>query len=128
MKHMKTPRAPDNAGGYSDGNVFYSPEKWGLKTVGSLNNGGGFDFDYFSVWIDASGFLYAAEDSGCSCPYPFENVTTIEQLTRYSNASDLEVAMVAWKETDYRANGVMRGEIDALVSKAKAMQREAREA
>lgn len=57
--------------------VYYNPEKFGLTTVGELDfSDGCFQFDYTVVWVDAQKNLYYADDSGCSCPSPFEGVET----------------------------------------------------
>lgn len=56
-------------------NVYYDPEKFGLRTVGELDySSGAYEFDLTVVWIDDKKRLYYADDSGCSCPSPFESV------------------------------------------------------
>lgn len=57
-----------------DDDVYYHPEKHGLTTVGVLDfSSGSYEFDYTAVWVDEDKNLYWADDSGCSCPSPFEN-------------------------------------------------------
>lgn len=64
-----------------DANVYYHPEKSGLTTTGEVDfSSGCYEFDYTVVWRDASGQLYYADDSGCSCPSPFET-TGMDDLT-----------------------------------------------
>lgn len=57
-------------------NVYYDPEKFGLEIVGMVDfSSGSYEFSYFVVWQDTeTKVLYWAEDSGCSCPTPFEYV------------------------------------------------------
>ncbi|MFB6726807.1 hypothetical protein ACFCV3_41950 [Kribbella sp. NPDC056345] len=56
--------------------LLYSPEDHGLTLVGELDfSSGSYEFDYTAVWIDAEGNLKWADDSGCSCPSPFEDHT-----------------------------------------------------
>ncbi len=63
-------------------NVYYSPEKFGLKIFGELDFGGSYEFDKFVVWTmegqDPEGRPIKAvlwgSDSGCSCPVPFDYV------------------------------------------------------
>lgn len=56
-------------------NVYYSPEKFGLTTVGGLDySSGSYEFDCTMVWVDDQKNLYYADDSGCSCPSPFEGL------------------------------------------------------
>lgn len=54
--------------------IYYSPGHYGLETVGILDEA---DLDYqfhiLAIWKDASGKIYWDEDSGCSCPAPFED-------------------------------------------------------
>lgn len=54
---------------------YYSPEKFGLRTIGEVQWGPScYDFDLTAVWQDVTtGALYYADDSGCSCPSPFES-------------------------------------------------------
>lgn len=55
-------------------NLYYDPEKYGLTLVGTLDySSGSYEFDYTCVWVDEDRNLYYADDSGCSCPAPFED-------------------------------------------------------
>lgn len=70
-------------------NVYYDPEKFGLTTVASIDfSDGCYQFDYLVVWKDAEGRLFYAEDSGCSCPMPFEYVG-MPDLTRVQDAMEI---------------------------------------
>lgn len=54
--------------------VYYSPEDYGLQTVGNLDEDGlDYEFHILAIWKDEEGRIYWAEDSGCSCPSPFED-------------------------------------------------------
>lgn len=55
--------------------LYGQPEKFGLRTIGEMQWGEAcWSFDLTVVWQDTTtGALYFAEDSGCSCPSPFEN-------------------------------------------------------
>lgn len=58
--------------GYSD-NIYYHPEKHGLKVVAAVDPSLCYEFDSLVFFQDKrTGELYAARDSGCSCPMPFE--------------------------------------------------------
>ena len=65
-----------------DDNPYSYPEKHGLQTVGEVEwSDGGYQFDLTVVWRNPeTGQLYIAEDSGCSCPSPFENFDGVEDL------------------------------------------------
>ena len=63
-------------------NIYYDPEKFGLKTVGEIDwSDGCYQFDLTVVWQrELDGVFVYAEDSGCSCPSPFED-TGVNDLT-----------------------------------------------
>ena len=74
--------------------LYYSPEKFGLSVVGEADAGGGYDFDKFVVWRrNYDGAILWAEDSGCSCPSPFEDesVDTLKVGSVRDAINDLEV-------------------------------------
>ena len=55
-------------------NVYSQPEKFGLTILHVLDDPEAcYSFQLFVVWTDADGKLFYAEDSGCSCPEPFED-------------------------------------------------------
>lgn len=54
-------------------NIYSDPEKFGLKTVGTIDwREPNYSFDMTVVWVDKSKRLFWSDDSGCSCPIPFE--------------------------------------------------------
>lgn len=61
--------------------VYYDPEKFGLTIVLECEKEPNYDFDKFVVWQDAEGNLFYGGDSGCSCPSPFEDFTSLDKLT-----------------------------------------------
>lgn len=63
--------------------VYTNPAMHGLETVGDCDfSSGEYEFNMTAVWRNpATGQLYYADDAGCSCPSPFENITRIDQLT-----------------------------------------------
>lgn len=63
--------------GYEKPDIYNQPEAFGLRIFATIEGGSGYDFDIFLVLEDvATGELLWAQDSGCSCPAPFENVTS----------------------------------------------------
>jgi hypothetical protein len=62
-------------------NVYYDPDEYGLETFGEIDwSDGNYVFDLTVVWRrTADGVFLYADDSGCSCPSPFEN-TTVNDL------------------------------------------------
>jgi hypothetical protein len=54
--------------------VYYSPEKYNLVIVGTLDEENlSYEFNMLCVWHHTpTGRVYYGQDSGCSCPSPFE--------------------------------------------------------
>jgi hypothetical protein len=83
-------------------NVFYNPDKFGLSIVGEVEFSSGiYEFDTSVVWCDESGQHYVADDSGCSCPEPFENVD-ISNLRKIDRLQDLVDYFDQRKAESYR--------------------------
>lgn len=60
---------------------YYNPEKFGLTTIGEVQwDDDCYGFDLTVVWKHEDGSFYWASDSGCSCPSPFEDYTSLESL------------------------------------------------
>ena len=57
-------------------NLYYSPEDFGLTLLGVIDwSDGNYVFDYTAVWTDNAGRVFYFDDSGCSCPIPFDGLT-----------------------------------------------------
>jgi hypothetical protein len=84
--------------GWGDPDVYGSPEKFGLELVVMCDDPGlSYEFDMFGIWRDtATGQVYYGIDGGCSCPSPFENFTSVDDLTPVSSATELRKALSAW--------------------------------
>lgn len=65
-----------------DENPYYNPEKFDLFIIDSLSlDDEPYQFDYIVVWRHHETMkLYWARDSGCSCPSPFEDYESIDDL------------------------------------------------
>jgi hypothetical protein len=83
-------------GGY-DNNVYYNPEQCGLRLIGELEDANAdYSFDTIIVVQDiASGRVYAGQDSGCSCPTPFEDVHSLGDLTEIRTDDELRAFVKA---------------------------------
>jgi len=63
-------------------NIYYHPEKLGFEIIADVDIAEMYSFNMLVVWREkATGKLYYALDSGCSCPSPFEWVTDTDDLT-----------------------------------------------
>ena len=88
-----------------DSNIYYHPEKHGLTVIDSLEHSSGFyEFDTHIAWVHTDGRVFLAHDSGCSCPTPFENYESLDDLTQVTseNLDEIEKAVMekAYSEAD----------------------------
>lgn len=67
---------------WNDPDPYYQPEKFGLTKLHEIDDpGASYSFDMIVLWRhDETGALYYAQDSGCSCPSPFEGFTSLGKL------------------------------------------------
>lgn len=80
-------------------NIYYSPEKFGLEIVGDFEwSEPDYSFDMLVVWKEKRGKYWVGEDSGCSCPSPFEDFKGTEDLRGPYTKEELR------KHLDYRIN------------------------
>jgi len=93
-------------------NPYYNPKEMGLEIVTSIDySDGNYIFDYRVVWVEvATGNLFTARDSGCSCPTPFEDFTSIDTLDKYYY-SDIRMEAV----DKGRRNGYDGGDISKFI-------------
>lgn len=78
-------------GGY-DANVYYNPAEAGFELLAEVEDRdvGSYEFDFAILLRDReTGKLYAAHDSGCSCPTPFEDVRTLGDLIEIRSVADV---------------------------------------
>lgn len=71
--------------GWDTPDVYYQPEEFGLKVVDTIEwDDEAYQFNMTAVWQDEHGQFYIADDSGCSCPSPFEWATSLDKLEKVS--------------------------------------------
>lgn len=71
--------------GYYDPDLYHQPEKFGLRPVFEYElREPCYSFDTFVMWKHEDGPLYWAHDSGCSCPSPFEDYTSLDDALLYN--------------------------------------------
>ena len=77
--------------------VYSSPQKLGLDYIGDVEwDDEPYQFNMTAVWRDPqTGQIYWADDSGCSCPSPFEDVKSRDDLTA-GTADELD-AYLKWQ-------------------------------
>lgn len=89
-------------------NVYNNAVDYGLDVLCIMEEPNlNYEFNMFVVWKKpnydneptGSQILYAV-DSGCSCPSPFEDICSVEQLTRVQNTEELRSAIKSWGHAD----------------------------
>ena len=107
--------------------IYSSPEKYGLRTIGEVEwSDGCYQFDLTVIWQDTTtGVVYYADDSGCSCPSPFED-TGRDDLTVIDRPQTLIVHLAKRQEgcgfsTEWDQDEIARttAAIGALVQKTR---------
>lgn len=100
-------------------NVYYSPEKFGLTIMETIDfSSGSYEFDYLVVFKDEAGNYYYAEDSGCSCPSPFEGMG-LPDLTRVQSLDEVVSRMEYRLKDEYRYSSYGETEVADFKSKVK---------
>lgn len=103
-----------------DSNPYYHPEVHGLETVGTVQWGiPCYDFDITAVWKNAEGEYFLADDSGCSCPTPFEYViaSDLKPMTAHQVVADLQERLEREQKDDYKTLGDARMEVTDLIAR-----------
>jgi len=103
-------------------NPYYNPEDFGLSIVGSLEDPEAcYTFNYLVAWgHDESGKVYWAKDSGCSCPTPFEDFYSLEDLTLVTNETWGEFQKAVESHCCYDPD-TLAADRTALLSRVSAM-------
>ena len=83
-------------------NVWYDPEAFGLSVVGSADEPGlSYEFNTFAVWRrNEDGALFCASSIGCSCPTPFEEYESVDNLTACQNVEAVRREAEEWAADD----------------------------
>lgn len=96
--------------------VWSEPDMFGLKIVGVVQREPCYDFNMCVVWKHKGGKHYFGFDSGCSCPSPFEDVDSIDKLSRLHrrNFKKFETEVRGWGE----CQNVPAVEVETFLNKA----------
>lgn len=76
--------------------IAYAAEKHGFEIVVDEDTAGSYEFDTILVVRDPDGALWAAHDSGCSCPTPFEDIEWPKDWTAISASGDIDPLFENW--------------------------------
>lgn len=61
-------------------NIYSLPGNYGLELITSMDLGESYDFDIYALFRNGDGAWFLVNDSGCSCPAPFEDYTSADQI------------------------------------------------
>lgn len=83
----------------SDYGPYHSPEKYGLEVIGTIDWADDYEFDMICVWrrLEDGAFLWA-QDSGCSCPTPFDGMTVGDGIEPVTDLAALHALLLAKNE------------------------------
>jgi hypothetical protein len=100
-------------------NVYYNPEKFGLIVIAELEDSQAhYDYDTIVAWRHTDGTVYWQQDSGCSCPTPFEQFGDLASLNRAApDLRDLIAAVDAHQHHTY-------SQADAFMQKVREAQKQ----
>lgn len=80
----------DREWGSYEYNPYSNPQNCGLTLLASAEAEANYDFDIIALWMDnASGRFFMAQDAGCSCPSPFEDVRSVSSFTEVTSFKDV---------------------------------------
>lgn len=95
-------------------NMYYSPDDFGLTLVTTFNRSEpDYSFDFVCVWHNEDGY-YIAGDSGCSCPSPFEQYTSVDQLEGPLDFSETVAAIASYAQEAWNPEYAQRGSVVAI--------------
>lgn len=85
-----------------EGNFYFNPESRNCEIVAVLDEPN-LSYEYATAIVlkeKESGKLYAAFDSGCSCPTPFENFRSLEDFTPINSEEDFNMFISGYRNFD----------------------------
>lgn len=101
--------------------VYGTPERFKLTTLATLNReeAGSWGFDYVVVWRHEDGTVLWGEDSGCSCPAPFEGVRSYNDLNVLNEHTWPEFERAARENTEDDTNHATPKQINDFLDAAR---------
>ena len=105
-------------------NPHYQPEKLGIIEVFEVQDDDlSYDFDILLFLVHSDGRVFSANDSGCSCPTPFEDYegTTIDEckLELVTSVSQAVRLYTEWATNGFsrKAASKTEGDVRSFVEK-----------
>ena len=85
-------------------NPYYNPEKLGL-TMNEFNESGMcYEYNTLCFFLTGDGRIYSAQDSGCSCPIPFDGYKAetmeecVRQMSRIGSPEQAMSELSSWND------------------------------
>lgn len=118
MEHKWTNGIPGN-GSYGDNgpSPYYDPPK-GFSVFADVDTREEpYEFSQVVVWReDATGRLFAAADSGCSCPTPFSDLT-VDGMAEIRKVADLDPLFDSlWGAGDSQRVGIFKAKVGSALA------------
>lgn len=106
-------------------NLYSNPKAAGFRLVDTLGfTDQSYSYDFRAVWEDVkTGVLYTKRESGCSCPMPFEYVTSLSDMERVRGLAQFKDEYREAVKRDYSPSAVEFNAFVAKVEKALVKQR-----
>ena len=88
-------------------NPHYNPEKLGLEMLSVEQPDMSYEFNILCFWSTGDGRVFTAQDSGCSCPTPFESYDgetqkeVLQKLERIGSVQQAEYTFDSWNKDGY---------------------------
>lgn len=79
-------------------NYYYNPAEAGLEMLSFEDDNLSYEFDILAFWSTKDGVVYSASDSGCSCPVPFEDYTSLAELERVGSVKQALCIFDGWNK------------------------------
>lgn len=113
-------------------NPYYAPDKLGLEIIDGMDyRNESWQFDLIYVWREiATGKLYYATDSGCSCPDPFAGfrIADLHELESWDSLIPLLDGLIGAEPDEDYYNSLTPDEWSQLKGRANDLVAKVREA
>jgi len=102
--------------------IYHSPEAHGLQILAFVQAEPDYNFDMTVAWLDENGRVFVGQDSGCSCPSPFEDYHSVADLDLVTAQNfDIVVATPLRNKVNKEYSSYKRDEVDAFIRTVRAL-------
>ena len=108
-------------------NPYYKPEHFGLELTSVDQHNMSYEYNTLCFWATKDGRVFTAQDSGCSCPTPFENYEgktqkdVLQKLEQVGSVDQAERTFDAWNDGIYsKQNRCSQSEREEIIAWVKS--------